>query len=317
MEDERKTNRDWYLRNVYAAKDEGPHKSPTADKYWSYVYQRGLCEKEVTIEAPTFGVAVKADGVFLNIPSGKLTIIDAKFVESRTRAMYEGGRPEYIYPSLKNEFERYAMVVLDPAVPIDRFHIYASTPAAREFLDAMANEALASVRARFNLATDAQATITSSVRPFEPEMLLGHKEYLKFTAAKEAKATASPASLASWREPYLKAALRAFAAEVVDAEVSLSDSLKAMPPTLHSARASLAEGITAAHEELSAPRAELSDAARAAEIAMRTFPDSHLAAERTARIEPSLAAKREAQLKATAHLRAKPKVLKPRHGRRR
>lgn len=147
-------------------------KRENRDADWVH-YQRAHAGDHEVLVYPAGGSpedGVWADGLVLDSDRFAV-VVDAKFVtRSDGRAMYEGGRPDFLYEKLDGEFERYAAVIADPENPISELRIVTSTEKAAEFLGARARGVMGpdvSVDVRVEVTAPGEAP-TPSVSPTPP-----------------------------------------------------------------------------------------------------------------------------------------------------
>jgi hypothetical protein len=82
-----------------------------------------------------------------------VTAVDAKYViePGSGRAMYEGGRPDFLLRDFDDEMIRYGAAIRDGSNPVARLNIITNTETAAEFLG---------VRARSLLGPDIDIVVT-------------------------------------------------------------------------------------------------------------------------------------------------------------
>ncbi len=86
------------------------------------------------VKLTSHGEAIWADG--LQLDPDKVVAADAKYVldPGHPKAMYEGGRPEFVYRQFDDEMRRYKLVLEDSSNPVARLRIVTNSEAAARFL---------------------------------------------------------------------------------------------------------------------------------------------------------------------------------------
>ncbi|MGB3256791.1 MAG: hypothetical protein WBG89_04050 [Ornithinimicrobium sp.] len=87
------------------------------------------------------GSNVWADSVTLD--KDGVAAADAKYVvRPGDRALYEGGRPEFLYRQFDGEMMKYKAALQNPESPVSRLRLITNTPKAAEFLESRARSIL-------------------------------------------------------------------------------------------------------------------------------------------------------------------------------